>query len=182
MREKDNRIVSYVIIAMAVLLILSLISNIHLIISSSNSSKGSDNLTRSHMNRLLGDMDVLAASLDLNKTEDWSDAYHLFGTQSHINTVKMRAQSILWISESGVAHSELSKNIIDSGLEALINDLDGAYGDFGKAAHDRANNRPTDFKKLELLRAKIERARFPDQKTFTWGKLRSSLDRYFDNH
>jgi len=35
-------------------------------------------------------------------------------------------------------------------------------------------------RKLEQFREKIKRGKFPDQETFTWQRLGSSVDRYFN--
>jgi|GEM_PF-3782791 len=74
----------------------------------------------------------------------------------------------------------LDRTIIYSGLPDIWPDLDQAANDFANAAANRARGSSVDTKKLEQFREKIKRGRFPDQETFTWQGLGSSIDRYFN--
>jgi len=180
MRGKDHSLISWLLLSLTFALVLSLIANVHLFVTQSKATDGPANLARSHMSRMLGDLNMLVSALDLVKEENWSDAYHLFGIQSTIESVKAQALSIVWINEVGLADEKLSGEILDSGLLHLLHDLEKASADFGQVASNRVDGESVNVQKLEQFRERIKRAKFPDQKSFTWAELNFAINRYFN--
>jgi len=178
MRELEYKKAIWFNRVVIVLLVLSLISNIHLVVSRSKMSTYPAKLAQGYTKVLLGYLNGLEELLDSANEKNWADAAQLWFIYSNIRSARLRATSIIDLAP--LLSQNQSRTIICSGLPDLWPDLDQAANDFANAAANRARGSSVDTKRLEQFREKIKRGRFPDQETFTWQRLGSSIDRYFN--
>ncbi|RKO65681.1 hypothetical protein [Desulfofundulus salinus] len=177
MREKDHRPISRLSAFTVVLLIISLIANIHLWVSRPKASAHADLLAEGYAKILSGYMNGLKEQLDSAKGNDWADANQLWSISSVIQVTEVRALSILDLNP--LLDRKIGNEISKSRLPDLWPDLRQTSLDFNNAAANRVKGLPVDTRKLENFRVKVKRAKFPNQDTFTWQEFRLAIDRYF---
>ncbi|MEW6772129.1 MAG: hypothetical protein AB1330_12190 [Bacillota bacterium] len=177
MKQKDRNPISRILALTIVLLILSLIANVHLWVSRSQASDHAAMLAEEHAKDLSGYMNGLDELLDSAKEEDWADTKRLWGISSVIQVTEVRASSILDLTP--LVNQNIANEISKSRLPDLCPDLRQASIDFNNAAANRVKGLPVDTRKLEDFSTKVKQAKFPNQDTFAWQEFRLAINRYF---
>lgn len=178
MENNRQRVSSIILTILSIALVLSLAANVYLAIERSRIAGEQVEYVRGHMNMLCGDMIVLQAQLGYGKETNWSEANSLWTIASTIKDAETHALAVANMT-GGVSRS-LSKDIAGSGLADFWPDLSSSYADFRNAALKRTNGDEFDNSRLDVFNNKMGRTNFPDQKTFTWPRFKSAVDRYLD--
>jgi hypothetical protein len=166
------------ILIVLIILICSLLANIQQYIIISRVQSIPINLAQRYANEMLGYINGLEEELDLAKQSNWSDANQLWSISSNTWSACMKAVSVLDFTPSIEKTINKNGNVIIS-LADLWPDFRNESINFRKAAVDHSNGLTVDTQKLERFRAKIKKANFPNQTTFTWQRLYLSINRYF---
>ncbi len=177
MRDKDLRPISRIWAFTVVLLILSLIANIHLWVSRPKISGHATRLAEGYAKMLSGSMNGLNKLLDSAKENDWADANQLWALSLVIQAAEAKASSLLDLNP--LVDQKIGNEISKSRLPDLWADLRQATVIFSNAAANQAKGLPVHTRQLENFRAKVKRAKFPNQNAFTWEKFSLAINRYF---
>lgn len=177
MEEQNRKPTSWILTITIILLILSLIANVHFWVSRPQASVHASMLAEGYAKMLLGYMNGLDELLDLAKEEDWADANRLWSISSIIQVAEVRAISILDLTP--LVDHNIANEISKSRLPDLYQDLRQASIDFNNTATNQVKGLPADTRKLEEFSAKVKQSKFPKQDSFTWQEFRLAINHYF---
>ena len=178
MENNKQRASSVVLTILSIALVISLAVNVYLALERSRIAEEQAEYVRGHMNMLCGDMIVLQAQLGYGKETNWSEANNLWTIAGTIKDAEAHALAV--VNMTGGMSRNLSNDVVGSGLSDLGPDLSSSYADFRNAAFKRTNGDEFDNSRLEAFNDKMRKPNFPNQKTFTWPRFKTAVDKYFD--